>query len=222
MHNLGLSYARESKLLCKKIVAFFTLLSKTQDTGVRKLGVTQELLSLVTGLAHYLKLLIRISLQGALKLERERKNVDGLHRFLDELSDIESIKENDKSLDATVGVSGLADNESDLCAICKKPIEDECIALGDSRFHTTCLACSNCGRDLSKSRSEARWSAHEKRMYCHTCARGVHDARGGFESISRLKQYVFLLRVSLARLLFRLRAGGSLPHTSGKSEFFDS
>lgn len=37
---------------------------------MRKLGVTQELLSLVTGLAHYLKLLIRISLQGALKLVR--------------------------------------------------------------------------------------------------------------------------------------------------------
>lgn len=54
--------------MCKKIVAFFTLLSKTQETGVRKLGITQELLSLVTGLAHYLKLLIRISLQGALKL----------------------------------------------------------------------------------------------------------------------------------------------------------
>lgn len=65
---LGLSYSREAKLLCKKIVAFFSLLSKTQDTGVRKLGVTQELLSLVTGLAHYLKLLIRIGLQGALKL----------------------------------------------------------------------------------------------------------------------------------------------------------
>ena len=55
-------------MLCKKIVAFFSLLSKTQETGVRKLGVTQELLSLVTGLAHYLKLLIRISLQGALRL----------------------------------------------------------------------------------------------------------------------------------------------------------
>src|SRR5690606_916249 len=71
---VGLSYSREAKLLCKKIVSFFSLLSKTQETGVRKLGVTQELLSLVTGLAHYLKLLIRISLQGALKLEREARH----------------------------------------------------------------------------------------------------------------------------------------------------
>src|SRR5213078_4202255 len=106
--SLGLSYPREAKLLCKKIVAFFSLLSKTQDTGVRKLGVTQELLSLVTGLAHYLKLLIRISLQGALKLERDRQNVEGLHQFLDELSDLDSIKEAEKSLESTAGVSGLA------------------------------------------------------------------------------------------------------------------
>jgi hypothetical protein len=82
-----MSYGREAKLLCKKIVSFFSLLSKTQDPTARKLGVTQELLSLVTGLAHYLKLLIRICLQGALRLERETQNSDGLYEFLDCLND---------------------------------------------------------------------------------------------------------------------------------------
>ena len=38
------------------------------------MGMTQELLALVTGLAHYLKILIRIALTGALKLDKE---VDG-------------------------------------------------------------------------------------------------------------------------------------------------
>ncbi|KAG0287874.1 hypothetical protein BGZ97_006969, partial [Linnemannia gamsii] len=38
------------------------------ESGVRRLGMTQELLSLVTGLAHYLKILIRIALTCALKL----------------------------------------------------------------------------------------------------------------------------------------------------------
>jgi hypothetical protein len=33
--------------------------------------MTQELLSLVTGLAHYLKVLIRIALTAALRLDRE-------------------------------------------------------------------------------------------------------------------------------------------------------
>ena len=37
--------------------------------------MTQELLALVTGLAHYLKILIRIALTGALKLEREQNSL---------------------------------------------------------------------------------------------------------------------------------------------------
>ncbi len=63
-------HGREAKMLCKKIVNFFSLLSHTQESGVRRLGMTQELLSLVTGLAHYLKILIRIALTCALKLVR--------------------------------------------------------------------------------------------------------------------------------------------------------
>jgi hypothetical protein len=55
-------------MLCKKIINFFSLLSKVQDMESKKLGMTQELLSLVTGLAHYLKILIRVALTAALDL----------------------------------------------------------------------------------------------------------------------------------------------------------
>lgn len=211
-----MSYSREAKLLCKKIVAFFSLLSKTQETGVRKLGVTQELLSLVTGLAHYLKLLIRISLQGALKLERERRNDVGLHQFLDDLSDLESVKEAEKSLDSTAGVSGLAAHGSDICKACNSSIEGECARAGERRWHLQCVVCSNCSRDLGHKLDEARWNGRSQRILCHTCATSSPDIEGGFEHISRLQQYVYLLRVALARLLSRLRSGGALPHTSGK------
>lgn len=217
-----LSYGREAKLLCKKIVAFFSLLSKTQETGVRKLGVTQELLSLVTGLAHYLKLLIRISLQGALKLERERNNTEGLHQFLDELSDLESVKDAEKSLVSTVGVSGLADQRSDLCSTCKKPIDDECVRLGERRWHWACLGCANCHRDLRQDFEDIRWSGPDQLILCSECVgkEGLSsDVEVGFDPVTRLQQYVYLLRVALARLLSVLRSGGTLPHTSGKYSF---
>lgn len=55
-------------MLCKKIINFFSLLSRTGDMEMKKLGITQELLSLVTGLAHYLKILIRLALTSALRL----------------------------------------------------------------------------------------------------------------------------------------------------------
>lgn len=212
---VGLSYSREAKLLCKKIVAFFSLLSKTQETGVRKLGVTQELLSLVTGLAHYLKLLIRICLQGALKVERERKNTDGLNQFLDDLGDLDSTKDNDKSLEASAGMTGLAAPTSDQCSYCQRPIEDECARNGERRWHLTCLTCSNCGRDLSQNLEDANWSENAHKLFCNSCFEGRSSGViGGFEHVTRLQQYVFLLRVALARLLSILRSSGSLPHTS--------
>lgn len=215
----GLSYGREAKLLCKKIVAFFSLLSKTQETGVKKLGVTQELLSLVTGLAHYLKLLIRISLQGALKLERERRSIEGLHRFLADLEHLDFIKEAE-NLDLLSGVSGLADQQSDLCHKCKEPIDDECVKLDQQRWHNNHLTCEDCERIVgSPNLGDALWSEREGQIVCRRCheeRRQTPDAIANFESVTRLQQYVYLLRVALARLLSVLRSGGTLPHTSGK------
>ncbi|RFU29205.1 hypothetical protein B7463_g7140, partial [Scytalidium lignicola] len=212
--NKGLSYAREAKLLCKKIIAFFSLLSKTQETGVRKLGVTQELLALVTGLAHYLKLLIRICLQGALKFEREQKTSESLYRFLDIVNDLESLKNDERSLEETTGTPGLASSTSDQCSSCRRPIEDECARLGERRWHLACLQCSNCQRELGKTPDEARWSEADERMFCTNCESRMPHPGIALERITKLQQYVFLLRVALARLLEMLRKNGVLPHTS--------
>ncbi|PPQ88709.1 hypothetical protein CVT25_009473 [Psilocybe cyanescens] len=81
----GMSHVREARMLCRKTVELFTLLSHTQETGARRMGMTQELLALVTGLAHYLKILIRIALTGALKLEREQSVREAMGSFLDKL-----------------------------------------------------------------------------------------------------------------------------------------
>ncbi|KAL8968932.1 MAG: hypothetical protein Q9197_004609 [Variospora fuerteventurae] len=213
----GLAYGREAKLLCKKIVAFFSLLTKTQETGVRKLGVTQELLSLVTGLAHYLKLLIRISLQGALKLERERKSTEGLNRFLEELGDLDTVREAEKSLDLTAGVTGLADQQSDVCYNCKQPVDDECAKYGQDRWHKKHLDCDYCQTPLGDDLANALWSEREAKVVCRRCVMDRNrapDAEAGYQNVTRLMQYVYLLRVALARLLSVLRSGGTLPHTS--------
>lgn len=225
--GLDLAYGREAKLLCKKIVAFFSLLSKTQETGVRKLGVTQELLSLVTGLAHYLKLLIRIGLQGTLKLEREKNKSEGLQQFLEYLGDLSSLKppeDNTSPTDLFAGVAGLADQQSDCCTACKDPIDDECVILRERRWHLKPphLMCAACQKDLTTDLADGRWSEKDGRPFCSSCAiqKGhAPDAQGGFEHVSKLRQYVYLLKVALARLLSVLRSGGTLPHNSGMSLF---
>ncbi|KDE02242.1 hypothetical protein MVLG_07192 [Microbotryum lychnidis-dioicae p1A1 Lamole] len=80
-----ISHVREARMLCKKVVSFFSLLSHTHETGARKMSITQDLLSLVTGLAHYLKILIRIALTAALKLEREFDSPTAIAGFLTRL-----------------------------------------------------------------------------------------------------------------------------------------
>jgi hypothetical protein len=205
-----MSYGREAKLLCKKIVSFFSLLSKTQDNGSRQLGVTQELLSLVTGLAHYLKLLIRICLQGALRLEREASSSDGLHQFLDDLNDFESYKGDEGLLQVTMGGKRLSAKDSDHCAQCGRSVEDECAKNGDMRWHISCVNCSRCQRELGRVLNEAHFNALERKIYCITCIGGKTDGLTPFTHISKLQQYVFLLKVALARLLDILRSNGTI------------
>ncbi|KIO25870.1 hypothetical protein M407DRAFT_236420 [Tulasnella calospora MUT 4182] len=87
----GMSHVREARMLCRKTVnlldhlqgsEYSSSLSNPSPVRSQRVDVTQALLSLVTSLAHYLKILIRIALTGALKLEREHSNGDALLRFL--------------------------------------------------------------------------------------------------------------------------------------------
>ncbi|KAH8676327.1 RhoGAP domain-containing protein [Xylariales sp. PMI_506] len=209
----ALTYGREAKLLCKKIVSFFSLLSKTQDTGVRQLGVTQELLSLVTGLAHYLKLLIRICLQGALKVEKDDDSANVLFDLLDDFSQLDNAKNDDDMLQINAGMAKLSANDSDQCTLCGKPIEDECAMSGDRRWHMACVNCSQCGQELGRNLNQA-CVLRDNIVCCSECAQKRGEVGQSLERISKLQQYVFLLRVALARLLDLLRKSGALPRTS--------
>ncbi|KAF3046331.1 hypothetical protein E8E12_002001 [Didymella heteroderae] len=135
----GLSYSREAKLLCKKVVAFFQLLTQSSGTGVRRLGVTQELLSLVTGLAHYLKLLIRICLQGALKLERETRSSSGLTTFLSQVNSLDAKLEEEASKDQAAEAAILIPRWADACPICDLQVEDKCLHLNNMSFNYSCM-----------------------------------------------------------------------------------
>jgi hypothetical protein len=209
----GLSYSREAKLLCKKVVAFFQLLAESQDTGVRRLGVTQELLSLVTGLAHYLKLMIRICLSGALKLERDTRSSEGLELFLADIGRLDESLEAESHRDSRTDTDAYVDRSADTCPVCNKAVEDKSFRKDHRVIHTQCLSCTKCGKDFSDDPGEARQYEASGRIFCE--AHAPPEARtGGFVSVTRLQQYVHLLRVAHARLLATLRTSGALPHTS--------
>jgi hypothetical protein len=209
----GLSYSREAKVLCKKVVAFFQLLADNQDNGVRRLGVTQELLFLVNGLAHYLKLMMRICLSGALKLEREMSSVTGLEGFLKNISKLDDQLDAESKQDSRHDPELYVSKSADTCMVCNKSVEDKCYRLDKRVLHTECLVCSKCNKDLSANPSTARWSEQSKKIFCETHA-GPDAHITGFVAVTRLQQYVHLLRVAHARLLATLRTSGALPHTT--------
>jgi hypothetical protein len=137
---------------------------------------------------------------------------------------MDAVKDNKQSFEATQGASGeYAEVQADLCPTCKKPVEDECAGTSERRWHLGCLKCANCDRgDLGRNLSDGVYMIQDKRVLCATCAAHSEGDREQFRSITRLKQFIFLLRVALARLLGMLRAGGTLPHTSGKHRAFET
>ncbi|KAL8279045.1 hypothetical protein RQP46_008503 [Phenoliferia psychrophenolica] len=280
-----ISHIREARMLCKKVVNFFSLLSHTHEAGARKMSITQELLSLVTGLAHYLKILIRIALTAALKLEREYSNRTAIGTFLSRLDRLARDPDASKFSPAEVGggsalaskqprsygyksltravgtLVGQGEATSDLCEVCKLTVEEECARYGTSlRWHLACLKCASCGRDAAKDRDASSSplspttsstmttttteQQHPHRVFardfriepldseragpkalrggrttCCDCQSG-EGARDGFEYVTRLEQYAFLLCVALNKLYALLKQRGVVPSSPVESDEF--
>lgn len=306
-----MSHVREARMLCRKTVDLFTLLSHTQETGARRMGMTQELLALVTGLAHYLKILIRIALTGALKLEREQDVREAITNFLDKLHMLaiqganpaarrimkrangELVPQNDSGNVGTQGVTygfkslapenagespfsaspkdpslakvAVVNPPSDLCIKCNQTVEEDCVRLGTyQRWHSHCLNCQTCGKiaampvikepvkspsqddqgkelvgqdkdskqpklstarrppanvnafvfDLDSMKETSSFGTVPTVVYCTEHAHA--NCRAGFQAVSRLEQYAFLLNVALRRLYVLLKKRGVVPLSPGK------
>jgi len=80
-----MSHAREAKQLCRKLVNLFSTMSQISPHGGPSPN-TQELFTLITQLAHYLKILIRIALTGSIKLERDQGNPTAMTNCLARLN----------------------------------------------------------------------------------------------------------------------------------------
>ncbi|KAF2249612.1 hypothetical protein BU26DRAFT_286768 [Trematosphaeria pertusa] len=136
--------SREQKLLCKKLVAWFILITQYVDKPRR--GVTQELLSLLTGLAHYLKLLIRIGLRGLISLDPYDKQGD-ISGFLDkvETTDQTSFQ---TALQEKLRSSDYISRNADICAACETSVEinpkQGCYWTRSQIYHFDCVSCPNC------------------------------------------------------------------------------
>ncbi|KAI9248904.1 hypothetical protein BY458DRAFT_536525 [Sporodiniella umbellata] len=189
-----LQYDREATLMTEKVSKFFSLLSHTQENGLRKIGITQELLSLVTGLAHYLKVLIRIGLTGALKLDKSGiLKSTSISQFLSQLMELANKKKPylDES-EYTVA--------SDLCQGCRGECRTACFRYESSIWHDKCFTCSICSAPQAKNYKSTSIKHSTSEIVCSQCEHKAEGLVQGVQYVSKLRQLSFLLRFALRRL----------------------
>jgi hypothetical protein len=188
---------KEPKQLVKKVIYFFSVLSGNQDLAAR-LAATKEMISLVTSLAHTLKIIIRGALTGAFRLvfhltqEQLYGSQDSVAIMLNQLESVQS-QGNVLKLPS----HGLVGKE-DICLVCSNPVEEGCLKYEKWRWHEQCLACSLCSTKLFNSLPDAYVDTNGT-LFCHEHKPPV-DLFPGLERISQLQQFTTLLYIAWTRL----------------------
>jgi hypothetical protein len=155
-------------------------------TAGPKLGVTQELLSLVTGLAHYTKLLIRIGLHGALQSS-------ALDTFLDGIP-AKGQRQPFANAEEIARLAKLAQKSMEMCDRCGEIVEEACYMVSDLSYHLTCMSCHQCKKTDAYTSEDDR--EEQELGSCKFCGR-LRDENITF--LGTRKRCIYLLWIALGR-----------------------
>lgn len=177
---------KEAKTLCRKVVSAMSLLSKTRDLPhqERMQGLAKDLLALASAIAHYLKVLIRQGLSGALAANM-------LDEFLNSIG----------SYAKTKPAKTVSPFSTDHCRACGKAVEDKCFrqrGRSDRLWHAK-PQCFKCTRNSTPLEPHAATVNANGDLISKSLA-NQDEPYAEFTQITKLEQYVILLYVALARL----------------------
>lgn len=192
---------KEPRSLTSKIMSYLTFL---RDIDSEKLTVNKyshELLSLISTIAHFIKLISRNALMHALEFNRLSVSLKPTDILLNKISKHEDYPQQFLSLNS------ISIKSSDSCASCNKSIEDDCIMypIGDSnekRWHISCFRCSKCPNNQQipvSEISESSYNINTNEVLCPSCASGDVNAQAGFQLVSRYMQLAYLLEIAFVR-----------------------
>ncbi|OWB58039.1 hypothetical protein B5S28_g4029 [[Candida] boidinii] len=197
---------KEPRSMSSKLMSYLSFLRDTDKQKLRSSKYSQELLTLISNLAHYLKLISRNTLCHAIEYNRYTKSTIATDRYLRELSSHDSIPDN------IFPTLNLSPNAKDLCNKCGESIEQECCKFEDKRFHFKCLSCSSCGKDLSDPSliSEIAYNSKTNSVLCASCSSNDVDAKTGFKRVSSYLQLIYLLKIALKRSKLSMQKKGTI------------
>lgn len=193
---------KEPRSLSGKLMTYLSVLRKykmasqnqlSPDNGKTLGGVTQELLAIVTGLAHYLKLMIRNGLSNSLQCNKDQFSTIALDNFLENVQYHENIPSD------PFPTLGIQPSATDSCVTCGKSIENACIRFQDLLWHRDCFTCSDCDRPLKDELEDSLYDVETSKVICIQCATHYPNAKYGYEDVTYLSQMIYLLKIALIR-----------------------
>lgn len=189
---------KEPRNISGKVMSYLAILRKSNQISSSG-SLSADLLSVITGCAHYLKLLIRIGLNNALKINKITGTTEASDKFLSMTKRYEEIGSSD--LNDSLRIPTKA---TDSCFKCSKSIEKSCIKLGNKRWHLKCFSCSVCLLNLvtgpNTNLHKFNYDESKSAIICDSC---VSNSSGKltkkFEYVSDLSQLIYLLKIALYR-----------------------
>jgi hypothetical protein len=192
---------KEPRSLTSKIMSYLTFL---RDIDIEKLNITkysQELLSLISIIAHFIKLISRIALIHALEFNKLSNSLKPTDILLNEISKHENYSNDYLNLNI------ISNKSNDLCSYCNKSIEEACIMFQinesiEKRWHIDCFFCSKCPNHLKIDLidlNDSGYNIKNDEILCPSCASADVNAKQGFLLISRFMQLAYLLEIAMKR-----------------------
>lgn len=192
-NSLPIKFKSLTRNLTTKILIYLQLLRKLNSKTPPD-SVVASFMSVITGLAHFLKLILRFGFHTALETNRATHSSKPLIEFLTELEKHESF---DKYPFNNISIPIMT---TDNCSGCQKYIQEECIQFEDKRWHLQCFTCSRCSTLINfLDVDDATYRRDTNEKLCFNCSLGDPSSVPGFKLVSRLAQLIFLLKIALVR-----------------------
>ena len=206
---------KEPRNISGKLMSYLAILRKSFNIAESG-SLSSDLLAVITGCAHYLKLLIRIGLSNALTLNKLRRDSKALDGFLQLVEQYEEINVAEKSGDSKRLISSrlsVPPHSTDACRSCTKSIEKACVLFSNLRWHYKCFGCSKCHRKPSTDiRVESFLCGPNDKILCTDCAMSDNASgmgyTSGFVKVSDLSQLTYLLKIALSRSKIAIKKDG--------------
>ncbi|AET40858.1 GTPase-activating protein LRG1 Ecym_6490 [Eremothecium cymbalariae DBVPG len=192
--HTDIKYSKFPRNLSTKLMIYLQLLRKMGSASKMKEVNVGSFMSVITGLAHFLKLLLRNGLFNALEHNKKVHTSNALIKFLRE------VKKNETYQNSPFDYINVTINATDCCAICQKYVQEECIRFQEHRWHIKCFQCSNCARVIQPYDVEdATYNKVNGKVLCAQCSIDDPDSKVGFKLVSKLSQLIFLMKIALVR-----------------------